>query len=81
MPISAIDKMIPSLDRIGTSEWLDFRTEEVLDLAEVVAKYGDAIPLSLSLSEPATPWWLKNIRNSIPVGFIGTERLTHPSGQ
>ena len=73
--INAIEDIIPSLDQIGPSEWLDLRTDEVLDLDDVIAEYGEQLPFELRTSR-SNPTWLEEIRKSIPVRFIGSERLT-----
>ena len=77
-PISEIDDFVPGLRRVGHSEWLDYDSGEVLDLDEVLVKYEDLLPLDVeSLTKwSATPSWLEEIRISLPVRFIDTERLT-----
>ena len=79
--VHAIEQMIPSLDQVGATQWFDSRTGDVLDLEEVFAEYGDQLPSRRQPSDrsPVVPGWLENIRESTPVRFIGTERLTHPS--
>ena len=76
-PVNAIEDIIPALDRIGPAEWLNLPTGEVLDLDGVVAEYGEPLQ-SFGMSGPksSVPDWLAEIRKSIPVRFIGTERLT-----
>ncbi len=75
--INAIEDIIPSLDQIGPAEWLHLHTGEALDLDDVIAEYGEQLPLGLSESRSVDPAWLENIRRSIPVRFIDTERLTY----
>ena len=72
--IDAIEEMIPVLDQIGPSEWRNLSTGEILDLDDVIAEYGEQLPLPLEISE--SNWaWLKDLRELIPVRLIGTERL------
>ena len=81
-PIHALEDRIPSLDRIGPSEWLNLPTGEVLDLDGVIAEYGEQFQ-SFGLPAPkfSIPDWLREVRKSIPVHFIGTERLTLSSNR
>lgn len=80
-PISAVDDFLPFLQRIGPEEWINAQTDEVLYLDDVILEYGDQLPFGLRSSEEGTdtPSWLEKIRKSIPVRFIGTERLTNSS--
>ena len=75
-PVHVIDDIIPTLRQIGPSEWLQLNTGETLDLTNVLMEYGDRLPGEFQLPN-ATPEWLKDLRNSIPVRLVGTERLTH----
>ena len=76
--ISDIDEMIPSLVQIGPSKWRNLDTGETLDLDDVIAGYGEQLQLTPGTSDSNSAW-LRDIRNSIPVHFIGTERLTTSS--
>ena len=76
-PIDAIEEIIPNLDQIGPSEWRAFDTGDILDLDDVIAEYGDRLPLGFREARTSHPDWLQEIREAIPVRFIGTERLTH----
>ena len=81
VPIGAIDDFIPQLRQIGTEEWIDTRTNEFFDLEGVIQEYGDELPLRRRalIEQLALPPWLEEMRESNPVRFIGTERLTSPS--
>lgn len=77
-PIGDIDEFVPGLARVGHSEWFDTDSGESLDLDEVLAKYEDRLPFesdSLPLRSKM-PDLLEQIRTSIPVRYIDTERLT-----
>ena len=76
--ISEIDELIPLLVRIGHSKWRNLDTGETLDLDDVIAGYGEQLPLNSGASDSKSAW-LSDLRNSIPVHFIGTERLTTSS--
>ena len=73
-PIQIIEDAIPSLVRLGSRTWLDRETGERLSLDGVITRYGDSLPFPLPKIKKE-PEWLKNIRESIHVGFITTERL------
>ena len=74
-PVNAIEDIVPALDQVGPSEWLQLNTGKTLDLTDVVLEYGDQIPGKFQLPN-ATPEWFRDVRNSIPVRLVGTERLT-----
>lgn len=74
--ISDIEDIIPVLRRIGPREWLDRRTQHVLDLEDVLVDFRDDLPESLQKLYPNNPKWIQEIRDSIAVRFIDTERLT-----
>ena len=76
--VNAIEDIIPVLDQIGPSQWRNLSTSEILDFNDVIAEFGEQLPSSLrtSVSNPA---WLGELRELMPVRFIGTERLTHSS--
>ena len=77
-PIDDIDEFVPGLRRVGPSQWHDFDSGEVLELDEVLANYSKFLPFDTdSLALRSTmPDWLENIRTSLPVRFVDTERLT-----
>lgn len=51
------------------------RTGETLNFEEVVEKFGHLIPTGTETPQVA-PIWLSDVRRSIPVRLIDTERLT-----
>ena len=75
-PIGMIEDVVPSLERIGVSDWRNVLTGEVLDLDDVIETYADMLPFIAEKDEQRIPSWLKDIRESLPVRFIDTERLT-----
>ena len=74
-PTSAIDEYVPDLAKVGPSEWRNVYTGEVLDLYDVLVTYADQFPFDLEISKLKFPPWLEDIRASLPVRFIDTERL------
>ena len=77
-PLGMIEDIVPHLDRIGAEEWHDQSTGEILELDEVLDRFGDRLPSSSPHSNP-NPDWLKEIRNKTNVRLIDTERLTRPA--
>ena len=67
-PIFAIEVMIPVLDRVGVRTWRNRTTDEVLDLDEALTVFQD------ELSQ--LPNWLQEVRSTVAVRLIDTERLT-----
>ena len=74
--ISAIEKLIPILDRVGRHEWRNTTTGEVLDLEDVLTVFQDELPEQAEASYSHLPHWLRNVRSTVAVRFIDTERLT-----
>lgn len=78
-PVRYIEELIPSLRRVSPSEWRDEDTGEILDLDDVAARFGDRSPFRSKGFQPPHPQWLDDLRKSMPVRFIRTERLTQSS--
>ena len=74
-PVDVIEDLIPVLSQIGPAQWRNLNTGAILDLDDVVVDFGDQLP-----SHPGSFGielaWLRELRQSMPVHFIGTERLT-----
>lgn len=75
-PLGVIEDIVPSLEQIGAAEWRNVHTNEILDLDYVVETYADILPFAIEEQEQELPSWLEEIRVSLPVRFIDTERLT-----
>ena len=73
-PLGIIEDIIPGLEQIGSSEWRNVHTSEILELDDVIETYADILPINVE--EQEIPPWLEEIRASLPVRFIDTERLT-----
>ena len=76
IPLSAVDDIVPVLDRIGPQEWLNEETGDVLDLQEVLTEYRDEFPPEVYPLNFPNPEWLQKLLGSVAVRFIDTERLT-----
>ena len=80
-PIEMIEDIIPVLTQIGPRKWRDLRTGNVLALEDVVVLFGDELTSHVGELSPASPKWLQDIRESIAVRLIDTERLTSPKSR
>ena len=76
IPLRAIEDFIPVLRRIGPRKWQDRDTGSILDLAEVLTVFGDDFPPDFRHDALPMPEWLEQIRESVAVRSIDTERLT-----
>ncbi|ABB56213.1 AAA family ATPase [Synechococcus elongatus] len=79
-PIGILDEVVPGLERIDTRKWMYLPTDEVLSLEEVVERFGDSLPDSLSANlrgsySKEEPVWLKDIKNAIHIRLIESQRL------
>lgn len=78
-PLSAVEEFIPGIERFGPAQWRNVHTGSVLDLDDVITTYADVLPFEIELPQENLPSWLKDIRASLPVRLIDTERLTEIS--
>lgn len=79
-PIGVLDEVVPGLERIDTRKWMYLPTDEVLSLEEVVERFGDSLPDSLSAKlrgsySKEEPEWLKDLKNAIHIRLIESQRL------
>ena len=74
--ISDIEDVIPALRQIGRRAWRNRETGRLLDLEDVLAAHEDELTPFIGSGATAIPEWLKELRNSVAVRFIDTERLT-----
>jgi predicted ATP-binding protein involved in virulence len=74
--MSLIDSVIPSsLDRVGPETWTNTHTGEILSLEGILERFGARLPAEL-ISEKR-PEWLKEMRRTISVRLIETQRLVN----
>ena len=76
IPASAIEDIIPELDRVQRRVWRNRYTGALLDLDDVLTVYRDEFPSDILRGALASPEWLQDVQNSVEVLFIDTERLT-----
>jgi hypothetical protein len=74
--MSAIEDVIPILDQVGSREWRNLETGRVLDLEEVLAAHEDELAPYSRSGASSVPEWLQELRHSVAVRLIDTERLT-----
>lgn len=75
-PIDMIEDVVPALNQVGPRSWQDRRTGKLLSLGKVIAQFGDELAQHFGEMSLDIPEWLRDIRQSIVVHFIDTERLT-----
>ncbi len=66
---------VPFLLRTGSGEWLDRRTDEVLNADEIIAQAYDIAPKIIQKWTNQEPSGLRNLRSRINVHFIEAQRL------
>ncbi len=74
-PSSLIERLIPDLERVGGSTWKNRLTGEILSLEDIVNQFGDRLPTGINSIRARMPKWLADMRASVPIGFIETQRL------
>jgi len=84
--VENLDYIMPMLVRVGTREWRDSTTGEILSFADVLDRYEDLWPPEITKlqEEPLQeePEWLKKMKSDIHVRLIESERLVNfiPNG-
>lgn len=73
-PLRVIDREVQGLERIDHETWIYFPTQERLTIEDVLERFGDRLPIPRT-REKEEPSWLKEIKNSIHIRFIETQRL------
>ncbi|BAZ33313.1 putative excinuclease ATPase subunit [Cylindrospermum sp. NIES-4074] len=77
-PIASIlDDIVPGLERISSSIWRYLPTNEEISLEDALERFGYLLPKQFR--QEKTPDWLENIRNSIHIRFIESQRLLNLS--
>lgn len=73
--LSLIERLIGPLDRMGPETWRNIHTGEILSLEEVLERYSDRLPTELFGERTRMPEWLVDMRKSVPIRLIETQRL------
>ena len=76
IPLTAIEDVIPNLERVAHREWFNNETGDILDLNDVLTYYRHLLPTRPWHVPSKNPDWLQEVLASVAVRFIDTERLT-----
>jgi hypothetical protein len=81
-PLGMIENEVEGLERTGPQTWTYIPTSEEFSLDDVIDTFGDQLP-SFARQHRARnePDWFKEIRDSVPIRFIETQRLVRYSRQ
>jgi predicted ATP-binding protein involved in virulence len=82
-PVGRLEALVPNLERVGSSTWVDYITGERLELEDVFNRYSNYFPkeyfyqmgLFDDVEARKNPEWFIKLIRSIDVHFIKTERL------
>lgn len=74
--VEILDDIIPTIFRVGTREWRDSTTGEILSLANVLDRFEDLLPPEMTRLEEE-PEWLKNLKSEIDIRLIEIQRLVN----
>jgi predicted ATP-binding protein involved in virulence len=74
VPRQILERYLPFLDRVGSRQWRDLRTGEIILYEEVLDRYSDELPARMRGPGPVPPW-LDAIRKSLHCQLIETQRL------
>jgi len=66
---------VPGLERIDPETWIYYPTGEKLSFEAIIYRFRDQLPAASLIKIVDEPDWLKEIKQSIPVRFIETQRL------
>ncbi|MGH2506485.1 MAG: hypothetical protein ACRDHZ_03580, partial [Ktedonobacteraceae bacterium] len=75
IPLSIITNLLPILDRVESDTWRHIFTNERFSLEGIVARFADRLSPELVGERTNMPKWLLEIRKSVPMRFIETQRL------
>lgn len=83
IPSRFISDSVHGLERIGPESWLYLPTKEEFSFEELLVRFGDRLPISFGSSlfreKKSEPDWLKEIKKSLRIHFIETQRLLNVS--
>ncbi|MEC4868685.1 MAG: AAA family ATPase, partial [Jaaginema sp. PMC 1078.18] len=73
----SIENLIPGLERISSEEWAYIPTNEIISSEDVIERFGDYLPSEFFKIFPIReePDWLKEIKNSIHIRLVESQRL------
>jgi len=74
--ISMIEDFVPELQQVGRRQWFNEDTGNILELEDVLENFTNYFPPDIQNKIYPCPDWFQEIKDSINVRFISTERLT-----
>jgi len=72
-PLEIVDDIIPELRRVGPKAWRYTSTGETLSLEEVIDRFESLLPSKVKPKDE--PNWLKEVKGSIHIRLIESQRL------
>jgi len=77
--VAAIEQSMSELEYIGRNHWRHLITEEILSFEEVIERFDEHLFLvgDGTSNKEKKPDWLNEIRHSVKVRFIETQRLLY----
>ncbi|MEB3249837.1 MAG: AAA family ATPase [Merismopediaceae bacterium] len=71
----SFEEYIPELKRISLREWFYLPDGDILSLEEIIERFGHRLPLTIGEEFKQLPEWLQNLRESLNVRLIESQRL------
>jgi len=68
---SMIEVMIPEMERVGPTEWVNHLTGEMMSTGEILERFGNRFPVEVS----GRPEWWVEIQESINIRLVEAQRL------
>lgn len=78
---SQIAGSIPHISQIGPDQWIDRRTDELVDADELIARVDDYLSKDIKAWKSREPKGLKELRTRISVHLIEAQRLIRVTSQ
>ncbi len=72
---SLVEDLVPDIKKISPREWLYLPDGEILSLEEVLERFGHLLPIPIKNSIKKEPMWFKDLRESLSIRFIQSQRL------
>lgn len=75
IPLSFVERLIPQLERISATRWLDQTTGEIFSFDSIIQRWGDRFPSEFRNIKPSWPVWFEEFFKDISIRFIHAQRL------
>lgn len=73
--LSMLTTILPFLERIEIETWANMSTGEMFSLEDIVERFADRLPAEFIGEQTKMPEWLIEMRQSVPIRLIETQRL------